>query len=172
MRIDVPAQLPRICGDMALGLDRSVRLRAFGVREPLVNPLLDIDDLNDERWPEILQQTAFIVSSVRSLQAVHILSHKLSPEQVRRDWYEGFRLEVISAGRCRSDRCDVCTATRPEEPKERRPSGRPAHRGMLAASSARIPRYNNPKTPSYACADQTHDDQSPGQINRRFSHRT
>ena len=40
------------CGgaDPELGLHRDVRLRTFVVSEPVVNPLLDIDTLDDPRW--------------------------------------------------------------------------------------------------------------------------
>ena len=64
-------------------MHRNVRLRAFAVRETTVNPLLDIDELDDERWPEILAQTGFVLGSVKSLQALQILTHKMAPEQMR-----------------------------------------------------------------------------------------
>jgi len=84
VRVHLPvAQLPRICCDAALGLERNVRMRAFSVREALVNPLLDIDDLYDERWPEVFQQAGFVLGCARGLGAMHIFSHKLAPENCR-----------------------------------------------------------------------------------------
>src|SRR5437762_2603247 len=84
VRIHVPVpQLQTILQDTELGLHRNVRLRAFAVRESIVNPLLDIDDLDDERWAEILAQTGFVLGSVKSLQALQILTHKMAPEQMR-----------------------------------------------------------------------------------------
>src|SRR5207248_1009489 len=84
VRIHVPVpQLQTILQDTELGLHRNVRLRAFAVRESVVSPLLDIDDLDDERWPEILAQTGFVLGSVKSLQALQILTHRMAPDQMR-----------------------------------------------------------------------------------------
>src|SRR5688572_21861934 len=48
--------LTKLCNEQALGLERSVRLRIFALPEALVNPFLDISEVDDERWPEILPQ--------------------------------------------------------------------------------------------------------------------
>jgi hypothetical protein len=84
VRIHVPVpRLATILDDESLGLQRNVRLRAFAVPGTIVNPLLDIDDLDDERWPEVLAGARFVLGTVRSMQSVHILTHKLSSEQAR-----------------------------------------------------------------------------------------
>src|SRR5262245_30234316 len=84
LRIHVPVpRLHLVLDDAELGLQRAVRLRAFAVPDPLVNPLLDIDDLDDERWPEILAQARFVLGTVRSMQAIQILTNKLTAEQTR-----------------------------------------------------------------------------------------
>ena len=44
-----PLHLLSLCSDSELGLERSVRLRAICVPEELVNPLLDVCDVDDER---------------------------------------------------------------------------------------------------------------------------
>jgi len=84
VRIHAPVpRLPAILDDDALGLQRNVRLRAFALPEALVNPLLDVDELNDERWPEILAGARYVLGNVRSMQSLHILTHKLSADQTR-----------------------------------------------------------------------------------------
>jgi hypothetical protein len=84
VRLYVPMpRLPGLCSDLELGLHRNVRMRAFSVREPLVNPLLDIDDLADERWREILPQVGFVLGTVRTLQAIHILTRRYTPQDTR-----------------------------------------------------------------------------------------
>jgi len=62
-----PAPLAALCTDAQLGLGRSVRLRAFGVPELLVNPLLDTTDVDDERWREILPRSTFVLSTTTDL---------------------------------------------------------------------------------------------------------
>jgi hypothetical protein len=84
VRMHVPmSRLAALCTDPELGLNRNVRMRAFSVREALVNPLLDIDDLDDERWREILPQVGFVLGTVRTLQAIHILTRKYTPQDTR-----------------------------------------------------------------------------------------
>jgi hypothetical protein len=84
VRVHVPVpRLHMVLDDESLGLHRNVRLRAFAVPEPVVNPLLDIDELDDERWPEILAAARFVLGSVRSMQSLQILTHKLSADQTR-----------------------------------------------------------------------------------------
>ena len=84
VRIHVPVpRLHMVLDDDQLGLQRGVRLRVFAVPEPLVNPILDIDELNDERWPEILAQSRFVLGTVRSMQSLQILTHQLSADQTR-----------------------------------------------------------------------------------------
>src|SRR5213079_18043 len=55
----LPQRFTSLCADPAVGLERSVRLRVFSVPEFLVNPLLDITYLEDERWDEVLEESAF-----------------------------------------------------------------------------------------------------------------
>src|SRR5438552_17522884 len=81
VRIHMPApQLRAIVQDMEIGLNNNVRLRAFSVAEPVVTQLLDIDNLDDPRWPDVLSEAGFILSTSRSLQSLQIFTHKISPE--------------------------------------------------------------------------------------------
>jgi hypothetical protein len=48
-----------------------------------VNPLLDIDDLDDERWAEILPRAGLMAGTVRTLQAIHLLSGRSTPGEIR-----------------------------------------------------------------------------------------
>jgi len=84
VRICLPApQVQAIFDDAELGLHKSVRIRAFAVREQVVNPLLDIDELDDERWKDVLNEAGFVISASRGLQSLQILTHTLSAEQAR-----------------------------------------------------------------------------------------
>jgi len=64
--------LPALCADAALGLERSVRMRVFGVPDELVNPLIDINSTDDERWAEVLGRAGFVLGTVKSLLALHV----------------------------------------------------------------------------------------------------
>jgi hypothetical protein len=68
------ASLAAICADAALGLERSVRMRVFGVPEELVNPLLDIDAPDDERWRDVLAGAGFVLGTASGLLALHVLT--------------------------------------------------------------------------------------------------
>jgi hypothetical protein len=78
-----PAMLAALCADPALGLHRSVRLRAFAVPETLVNPLLDVDTTDDERWGEILSQCGFMLSTTFGLRSLHVRSRRLEPSAMK-----------------------------------------------------------------------------------------
>lgn len=84
IRLNVTAsRLAALCADPNVGLERSVRLRAFCVSEELVNPLLDISDPSDERWKYVLSQASVILSTTRALQSVQLFTRLLSPEETR-----------------------------------------------------------------------------------------
>jgi hypothetical protein len=78
-----PHRLARILGDERIGLERRTRLRAFCLGEELVNPLLDASATDDERWGELLENCDFLLSTVRGLQSVQILSARFSPNEAR-----------------------------------------------------------------------------------------
>jgi hypothetical protein len=82
IHLDMP-RLKSLCGDAQLGLERGVRMRLIAISESLVNPLLDIDDLDDERWSEILPQSGFVIGNVKTLQAVHVLTTRATPAEIR-----------------------------------------------------------------------------------------
>jgi hypothetical protein len=75
--------LHMLCGDAALGLERSVRLRAFGVPPEAAAMLLEVDALDDERWPDLLGQAAFVLSTVPTLRALHILTARFDATAVK-----------------------------------------------------------------------------------------
>jgi hypothetical protein len=68
--------LATLCSEDGLGLERTVRLRAFSAPQTLVNPLLDIDSTQDERWREILPQCGFILTTSLGLRSVQILTRR------------------------------------------------------------------------------------------------
>jgi hypothetical protein len=78
-----PHRLGRILGDERIGLERRTRLRAFCLGEELVNPLLDASATDDERWGELLESCDFVLSTVRGLQSVQIISARISPNEAR-----------------------------------------------------------------------------------------
>ena len=89
---DVPASvrvgpsehtLAALCSDSELGLERSVRLRAFCVPQRLVNPLLDAGATDDARWEEILGQAGFVLGTVRFLRALHLITRRFDAAEVK-----------------------------------------------------------------------------------------
>ena len=78
-----PDALQRLCSDSALGLERSVRLRAFSVPEAMVNVLIDIDSPDDERWADALTKTGFVLSTVVGMRALHVLTARFDAAAVK-----------------------------------------------------------------------------------------
>jgi hypothetical protein len=76
-------RLAALCGDQAVGLDQEVRLRIFSVAEEMVDVLLDINDTEDERWPEVLDHAGFMLSTVRGLESMHLMTRRFSPADAR-----------------------------------------------------------------------------------------
>ena len=70
------AWLTNLCADEAVGLERTVRLRVFSVPEALVNPLVDIDSVQDDRWAEILPQCGFVLSTTMGLKSLQALTRR------------------------------------------------------------------------------------------------
>ena len=78
-----PRLLASLCGDMALGLERSVRLRAVCVPEDLVNPLLSIATPDDERWDEVLPRSHFLLGVTRGLRSLQITTARFDAVTVK-----------------------------------------------------------------------------------------
>ena len=78
-----PQACATLCMDPEIGLDRSVRLRAYAAPEELINPLLDIDEPLDERWREILPRCGFVLSTTRQLRALQIVTERFAPQEVK-----------------------------------------------------------------------------------------
>ena len=68
--------LSTLCADEGVGLERTVRLRAFSVPVELVNPLLDIDSVQDGRWAQILPQCGFVLSTTMGLKSLQVLTRR------------------------------------------------------------------------------------------------
>lgn len=75
--------LAALCSDLALGLERSVRLRAFAVAEERVGPLLEIDAPDDGRWPEVLGGASFVVSTTSRLRGLHVHTARFDAATVK-----------------------------------------------------------------------------------------
>jgi hypothetical protein len=82
--VPTPALLKTLCADAQLGLDRAVRLRAFAVPEPMVNPLLDTTDLDDERWRDILPKATMVLSTAVNLQSLVVWTPRFDPAEAKR----------------------------------------------------------------------------------------
>ncbi len=78
-----PQACSAICLDPDLGLDRSVRLRAFSIPQNWVNPLLEIDSADDERWAQVLPYAGFVLDSTRGLHSLHIISRRFAPQEIK-----------------------------------------------------------------------------------------
>lgn len=59
-----------LCDAVGPALGRDVRLRVFAVPDELVQPLLDIDELDDERWREIFEASTFAIDTVAGLKGL------------------------------------------------------------------------------------------------------
>ena len=75
--------LQTLCADMALGLERSVRMRVFSVPEELVRVVLDIDSPEDERWPNVLERVGFVLATVRNMRGLQVLTSRFDASAVK-----------------------------------------------------------------------------------------
>ena len=78
-----PQTCSDICLDKQLGLQRSVRLRAFCLAEELVNPLLSITETEDQRWREILPKVGFVLSTTCGLRALQLITRRVEAADVK-----------------------------------------------------------------------------------------
>ena len=73
-----------LCLEPRMSLYPAVRLRAFGIADELVDPLLDTTDLDDERWRELLPGLSFMVSTSSDLLSLFIWTSQFNADQIRR----------------------------------------------------------------------------------------
>jgi hypothetical protein len=76
-------RLASLCKDPAAGLDSAVRLRLFVLPEALVNNVLEIDELDDERWPNILSRAGLVMGTMRQLQSIYLLTRRVDSSEAR-----------------------------------------------------------------------------------------
>jgi hypothetical protein len=91
-----PNLLALLAGDVNLGLDKSVRLRVFAVPEECVDPLLDIDSVEDERWTEILSHSGFVLGTTRGLRSLQILTPRFAPAEIKKRITERLRRPAVA----------------------------------------------------------------------------
>ena len=77
------AALAALCADAELGLERSVRLRLFGLPERLVNALLDIHFASDGRWGEVLDEAGFVLLAARELRSIYVITRRLKAAEFK-----------------------------------------------------------------------------------------
>jgi hypothetical protein len=78
-----PARLKALCSDPAIGLQSAVRLRIFLATDALVNPLLNLNELDDDRWGDILPRCGMVIGSMRTLQSIYLLTRRLDAVRVK-----------------------------------------------------------------------------------------
>jgi hypothetical protein len=78
-----PQNCSEICLNPRLGLHRSVRLRAFGVPEACVEPLLLTNETDNPRWREILPKAGFVLTTTRGLRALQLTTRRFDAVQVK-----------------------------------------------------------------------------------------
>jgi hypothetical protein len=78
-----PQLLTSLCGDMALGLERSVRLRAVCVPADGVKAVLEIDAADDVRWEVALARASFVLGSTRGLRSLQIATPRFDAAGVK-----------------------------------------------------------------------------------------
>jgi hypothetical protein len=88
--------LTLLSGDANLGLDKSVRFRAFAVPESCVDPLLDIDSVEDERWMELLSHSGFVLGTTRGLRSLQILTPRFTPTEIKKRITERLRRPAVA----------------------------------------------------------------------------
>ena len=91
-----PNLLTLLAGDPHLGLDKAVRLRIFAVPEECVDPLLDIDSVEDERWTEILTRSGFVLGTTRGLRSLQILTPRFAPADIKRRITDQLRRPAVA----------------------------------------------------------------------------
>jgi hypothetical protein len=72
-----PAALAALCVDPELALERSVRLRSFGIPQRLAHSVLAIGPADDTRWDDVMSQAAFMVGTSRGLRSLYVVTHRL-----------------------------------------------------------------------------------------------
>jgi hypothetical protein len=89
-------RLASICADAAVGLDRLVRLRAFLVPEAMVNSVLTLVSVDDERWTDIIRQAGVVLSTTRGLRSLHLYTRRFDAATVKARVMQ--RLMSVAAG--------------------------------------------------------------------------
>jgi hypothetical protein len=84
MRIHLtPQRLASLCMEAGAALDGRVRLRLFLVPDALVGTLLEINDLDDAQWAQVLPSTGAVVGSMRGMQSIYLLTRRVDSAQAR-----------------------------------------------------------------------------------------
>jgi hypothetical protein len=84
VRIHLNAQrLSALCMDSNAGLDSGVRMRLFLVPESLVDTVLEIDELDDERWGEVFPHAGLMIGSMRTMQSIYLLTQRVDAGEAR-----------------------------------------------------------------------------------------
>jgi hypothetical protein len=78
-----PPRFASLCMEAGAALDGRVRLRLFLVPENLVNTLLELTDLDDPQWGQILPQAGAVVGSMRGMQSIYLLTRRVDSNQAR-----------------------------------------------------------------------------------------
>ena len=76
-------RLAALCMDSSAGLDSEVRLRLFLVPESLVNSVLQLNELDDEGWADVLSQAGVVMGSMRGMQSIYLLTRRVDSTEVR-----------------------------------------------------------------------------------------
>jgi hypothetical protein len=76
-------RLTMLCNDMNIGLERMVRLRLLSIPSGFVSAFLDTNETNDERWGDLIRESSIYLSTVRGLQAIHLLTRRFDPIETR-----------------------------------------------------------------------------------------
>lgn len=86
------AWLDELCRDERIDLAERVRLRLFCVPAELVDPVLDIDALDDERWRDILPVANVMAQVTRGLGGIQVVTRRFDVQQSKRRLTRGLSL--------------------------------------------------------------------------------
>lgn len=76
-------RLAAICADPEIGLIRSVRFRLLGLPLDQVPAMLDSEQMDDQRWPEILHEAGFMLTAARGLMRLILITRRLDASAIR-----------------------------------------------------------------------------------------
>jgi hypothetical protein len=81
--VPTPRRMATLCQDTTLGLERTVRLRAFFAPDASVGGLVEAVEVDDPRWEELLANCPLAVATTAGLRSLQIFTRQFDVTQVK-----------------------------------------------------------------------------------------